>query len=58
MNEKTFRVMEYEKIINMLASRAQSSMGKKMCLELKPSASIAEVREWLAETKEAFEIVL
>lgn len=58
MNDKTFRVLEYEKIINMLGSWAQSSMGKRMCTELKPSTSITEVRERLNETNEAFEIVL
>lgn len=58
MNEKTFRVLEYGKIIDMLSSWAQSSLGKRMCLELKPSTSITEVREWLDETKEAFEVVL
>ncbi|MDF2672724.1 MAG: endonuclease MutS2 [Clostridiales bacterium] len=58
MNEKTFRVLEYGKIIDMLSTWAQSSLGKKMCLELKPSTNITEVREWLDETKEAFEVVL
>lgn len=58
MNEKTFRVLEYDKIINMLSENAQSSMGKRMCLELKPSTSINEVRERLDETREAYEIVL
>lgn len=58
MNDKTFRVLEYDKIIGMLAEKAQSSQGKKMCLELKPSTSLNEVKERLAETGEGFEIVL
>ncbi|EYE89456.1 DNA mismatch repair protein MutS [Fervidicella metallireducens AeB] len=58
MNEKTFRVLEYDKIIQMLSQRAVSAMAKNMCLELKPSHNIYEVKERLAETKEAFEVVL
>ncbi len=58
MNDKTFRVLEYEKIINMLGGWAKSSMGKRMCLELRPSTIISEVKERLDETNEAFEIVL
>lgn len=58
MNEKTFRVLEYGKIIEMLADRTQSSMARKMCLELMPSDNLFEVRERLSETNEAFEIAL
>ena len=58
MNEKTFRVLEYGKIIAMLAERTQSKMARKMCEELMPSFNVMEVKERLRETKEAFEIVL
>lgn len=58
MNERTLRVLEYDKIINMLSKRAVSSKGQKMCLELKPSTNVHEVSEWLNETREAFEVVL
>lgn len=58
MNERTFRVLEYGKITEMLSTRAQSSMGKKLCRELKPSSNLLEVKERLDETKEAMEVVL
>jgi DNA mismatch repair protein MutS2 len=58
MNERTLRVLEYQKIIDNLASKAQTSLGKKMCLELKPSSNIYEVKERLQETAEAFDVVL
>lgn len=58
MNEKTIRVLEYNKIIGMLAERAQSSMGKKMCSELVPSINRYEVEESLRETDESIEVVL
>lgn len=58
MNEKTIKVLEYDKIIKMLSERAQSSLGKKLCLELVPSSSKYEVEESLKETLEAIEMVL
>lgn len=58
MNDRTLRILEFDKIIDMLSSRAQSSLGKQMCLDTKPVYSLYEVRERLSETKEAFDIVL
>lgn len=58
MKERTLKILEYDKIIDMLSKRAQSSLGKEMCLDLKPVYSMYEVGERLSETKEAFEIVL
>ncbi|TDT61035.1 endonuclease MutS2 [Fonticella tunisiensis] len=58
MNERTLKVLEYDKIIEMLSQRAESSLGKKMCLELMPSSMMYEVRERLNETREAIDVVL
>ena len=58
MNEKTIRVLEYDKIIKMLSERAQSSLGKKLCVELMPSSSKYEVEERLKETSEAIDVAL
>ncbi|SKA88960.1 DNA mismatch repair protein MutS2 [Caloramator quimbayensis] len=58
MEDKTLRILEYDKIINMLSKCAVSNKGKNMCLELKPSNNIHEVIDNLLETKEAFEVVL
>ncbi|WP_027307640.1 endonuclease MutS2 [Caloramator sp. ALD01] len=58
MNEKTFRILEFNKIIDMLQMRATTEIAKKMIRELKPSSNIHEVRERLEETKEGFEVVL
>jgi DNA mismatch repair protein MutS2 len=58
LNEKTIRVLEYDKIIKMLSERSQSSLGKKLCLELTPSSSKYEVEENLKETSEAIEVAL
>lgn len=58
MNEKTFRVLEYNKIIEMLSKRTVSSKGRKMCEELLPTSNLLEVEDRLRETKEAYDVVL
>ncbi|MCX7694972.1 MAG: endonuclease MutS2 [Caloramator sp.] len=58
MNEKTLRILEYNKIIDMLEKRATTEIAKKMIRDLKPSSNVHEVRERLEETKEGFEVVL
>lgn len=58
MNEKTLRILEFQKIIDMLKSKASSSIGKKTCEELLPLHNFYEVSSALEETKEALNIVL
>ncbi|MCK9216831.1 MAG: endonuclease MutS2 [Firmicutes bacterium] len=58
MNERTLKVLEYQKIIEILAEYTVSNLGKEIALELKPSSNIYEVKEWLQETDEAVEIIL
>ena len=45
--------MEYNKIIAMLADKADSEPGKKLCLELLPSTDIAEIRKSQLQTGDA-----
>lgn len=58
MNEKTLRVLEYQKIINLLADHTVSNLGREIVLKLKPSNNVYEIKEWLQETSEAVEILL
>ncbi|MEG0568135.1 MAG: endonuclease MutS2 [Clostridium sp.] len=58
MRDKTLRILEYSRIIDLLEGRAVSTVGKKTCRELMPSTSIHEVSEQLIETSEALDIVL
>ncbi len=58
MNEKTLRVLEYKKIIGLLAKHTVSNLGKEIALDLKPSKNIYQVKEWLQETSEAVDILL
>nr|WP_296483017.1 endonuclease MutS2 [uncultured Acetatifactor sp.] len=43
MNEKVLNTLEYNKIIEMLAGKANSEPGKKLCRELKPSTDLEEI---------------
>lgn len=53
MLEKTLRVLEYPKIIEMLAENASSALGKSVCRALEPQTDIGTIRHWLNETTEA-----
>ncbi|NMB44569.1 MAG: endonuclease MutS2 [Clostridiales bacterium] len=53
MNEKALKTLEFNKIIDMLASLAGSSMGKDLCRKLKPSNDIDEIRIRQEETSDA-----
>ncbi len=57
MNEKSLRLLEYDKILNALADFSEFSLGKSLCLSLKPIASLDEVAELQRETSEAREIL-
>ena len=36
MNKKTLKILEYEKIINMLVDMASSEPAKRLCIKLQP----------------------
>ena len=53
MNEKALRVLEYNKVVEMLENKASSSLGKSICQSLKPSSTFDEIIAWQKETTEA-----
>lgn len=53
MNEKALHVLEYDKIIQRLSEHASSEPGKKLCIELKPSDDIREIRKNQEKTGDA-----
>ena len=53
MNEKVFRVLEYNKIIDMLTDCATSDLGRKVCKELVPSCNLEEINRAQEETQDA-----
>ena len=58
MNEKSLRVLEFNKIIDKLKTKASSSLGLKHIENLKPSNNFDEVKNTLLETSEAQAILI
>ncbi len=53
MNQKVLNTLEYNKIIELLAAKANSQPGKKLCRELEPSTDIEEIRRNQTQTADA-----
>lgn len=58
MEAKTYKVLEYDKIVEMLAQKAESKLGKKMAEEIKASSDIEEVEYMQRETQEALRLLI
>ncbi|WP_352417806.1 endonuclease MutS2 [Proteiniborus sp.] len=58
MNEKTLRVLEYGKIVQLLIDRAESSLGKEVAEKLTPSTDLAQVKHYQNETDEGVSILI
>lgn len=54
MNEKALRILEYQKIINLLTEKASSDSGKNLCLNLVPMTNLTEIEEAQKQTADAF----
>lgn len=57
MEQDSFKVLEYKKILKSLQSKAVSILGKELAMGLLPSGDIGEVRERLKETAEAYMVL-
>ena len=53
MNERNLRVLEFPKILEMLAALTVTEPGQEAARALEPSGDAATVRRWQAETEEA-----
>lgn len=58
MQDKTLRVLEYQKIKENLKKYTRTSAAKDIIDELEPYNNIYEVKEHLQETKEAFQLLI
>ncbi len=54
MNEKALRILEYDKIINLLTEKATSAPGKELCKILNPMTDLAKIEEAQKQTADAF----
>ena len=53
MNQKVLKTLEYNKVIQLLAEKADSEPGKKLCRELVPSVDLEEIQLSQAQTADA-----
>ena len=53
MNEKVFRTLEYNKIIDLLCEHANSASGRELCQHLKPSSDLDWIRLAQQQTSDA-----
>ncbi len=58
MNEKSYHVLEFNKIINILEGFAASSLAKEYCRQLTPSDDINEINERLDNTSDALNRII
>ncbi|MBQ9280403.1 MAG: endonuclease MutS2 [Clostridia bacterium] len=58
MNEKTLKMLEFQKIIDRLTENAVTYLGKEKCEVLQPSSNMNEVSKWQKETAEASSLIL
>lgn len=58
MNEKTLRVLEYDKIIKKLVDKAESSLGMELAKKLMPVTDINLVQKLQDETDEAVSLLI
>lgn len=58
MNKKALRVLEFNKIIDLLKEKASSSLGLKYIEKLTPSSNFEDVKYMLEETSEAQSILI
>lgn len=57
MNDKTFRVLEFDKVIQLLINEAQTSIGKQFSSNIKPQNTLEKVQKLQNETDEAVQII-
>lgn len=57
MNERIFRVLEFNKIIEDLVNQAASSLGKEQARKLKPETDLETVQHLQVETDQAVQII-
>src|SRR5690625_1423461 len=57
MNERTLRVLEFDKIVELLLSEAETTVGRQLIQQIRPKTEIEEVTLLQEETDEAVHIL-
>ncbi|MBU5440238.1 endonuclease MutS2 [Tissierella sp. MSJ-40] len=58
MNEKTFKALEYNKIVEKLVEKAESQLGKTRAKNIKPLTNKDEIEYLQKETEEALSLIM
>lgn len=58
MKEKTLKTLEYNKIIDLLLEKAESSLGKEKVKEIKPLTDLDTIDNLQKETEEAYSLLI
>ncbi len=58
MNDKTLKVLEYNKIVEMLMEKAESQLGKDRVKEIRPLVNMDEIEKLQMETEEALSLLV
>ena len=53
MEEKTLKILEFDKIVEQLCSFATSEAGRSLCEKIKPDTDPKRIREWQKNTSDA-----
>lgn len=58
MNDRALRVLEFNKIKDILARKTSSTLGRRLVEELQPSTDFEEVKSWMNETSETSGLII
>ena len=58
MDERTLKALEYQKIVEKLAERTESKLGRQMAYKIRPSIDMDEIEYLQGETAEALKIII
>jgi len=58
LNKKTLKVLEYNKIIDLLLKKSESELGKEKIKKIRPLTNIKKIENLLRETDEALSLLI
>lgn len=58
MYGKSLKTLEYDKIVNLLMEESESTLGRELCKDLRPSSNFEQIKRWIKETDEAYSLIL